>query len=129
MIEREIVNIHACSKGEAEALAKEIASHHKPAKFDWAAKFGLQAEAVKTAAPQKPDGGIKAAQPTPKKEPLPAPSTEPEPKRDSKQKQKLASCSCGETVAQNVARFCWFNKARFGGDIYCIPCQEKVGKG
>lgn len=110
-------------------MAKEIASHHKPAKFDWAAKFGLQAEAVKTAAPQKPDGGIKAAQPTPKKEPLPAPSTEPEPKRDSKQKQKLASCSCGETVAQNVARFCWFNKARFGGDIYCIPCQEKVGKG
>jgi len=26
----------------------------------------------------------------------------------------------------NVAKFCWFNKPRFGGKVYCMECQKAV---
>ena len=44
-------------------------------------------------------------------------------------KSKLACNSCGTVVAYNVAKFCWFNKPRFGGQVYCMECQknEQVG--
>jgi hypothetical protein len=31
-------------------------------------------------------------------------------------------------VSNAVARFCWFNKPRFGGLVYCMDCQKKVPK-
>jgi hypothetical protein len=44
----------------------------------------------------------------------------------TKPKQKLICYSCGALVAYNVAKFCWFNKPRFGGNIYCFECQKSV---
>jgi len=29
-------------------------------------------------------------------------------------------------VEMKVARFCWFNKAKFGGNIYCMNCQKSI---
>ena len=43
----------------------------------------------------------------------------------SKPKQKLICYSCGDSVAYNVAKFCWFNKLKFGGNIYCMECQKE----
>ena len=43
-----------------------------------------------------------------------------------KVKQKLICHSCAEPVPYNVAKFCWFNKPKFGGNLYCIECQKKV---
>ena len=41
-------------------------------------------------------------------------------------KQKLVCHSCGTAVGYNVAKFCWFNKPKFGGNIYCMDCQKTV---
>lgn len=93
-----------------EDIAGRIAALHRPASFDWAAKFGLPS--ITASAPQ-------AAKPKP--------AVEPEPALDEgKPKSKLACYSCGEQVAYNVAKFCWFNKAKFGGNVFCMDCQKKV---
>lgn len=93
-----------------EAFAREIAALHKPIAFDWAGKFGLSKEAPPVVAKQ-------AARP---EAPAAAPSDEEKPR------SKLACASCGIQVAYNVAKFCWFNKAKFGGNVYCMDCQKKV---
>ena len=37
------------------------------------------------------------------------------------------SCAkCGTSVSAAEARFCRFNKPRFDGQVYCIPCQQIV---
>ncbi len=83
-----------------EQFARSIAALHKPASFDWAAKFGLQ---------QTETGPPASTAPT-----------------ESGAGSKLACASCGIIVAYNVARFCWFNKPRFGGRVYCMDCQKAV---
>ncbi|MDD2701054.1 MAG: nuclease-related domain-containing protein [Sideroxydans sp.] len=107
-----------------EDIAWRIAALHRPASFDWAAKFGLSA-AVAALAP-KPAAPVQ-------KEARPKFATEPElaqevvqPLADGKPKSKLVCHACGEQVAYNVAKFCWFNKAKFGGNIFCMDCQKQV---
>lgn len=41
-------------------------------------------------------------------------------------KQKLICHSCAEPVPYNVAKFYWFNKPKFGGNIYCMECLKKA---
>lgn len=99
-----------------EALARDIARLHKPIAFDWAAKFGLPEEAP-------------AMPPAAKPEPAPAAPTREvaQPvEQGQRPKQKLACHSCGAAVGYNVAKFCWFNKPKFGGNIYCMDCQKTV---
>lgn len=102
-----------------EGLARRIAALHRPASFDWTAKFGLVAT-VAAPAP-KPAAAPQGARLKP--EPAPDAARSPE---DGKPKSKLACHSCGEQVAYNVAKFCWFNKAKFGGNVFCMDCQKKV---
>ena len=47
---------------------------------------------------------------------------EDEPKR---KRMGLKCASCGESISYAVAKFCWVNKARFGGETYCMPCQAR----
>jgi hypothetical protein len=98
-----------------ESLARGIAALHRPASFDWHGKFGL---------PKFP------AKEQPKEQPKAAPEPQAAPKAEKaageKPASKLACHSCGEIVAYNVAKFCWFNKAKFGGNVFCIDCQKKV---
>lgn len=104
-----------------EALARDISRLHTPISFDWPAKFGMSKEAP----------------PTPVLNPGPAPlspkvdvaSASPEilnTAADPKPKQKLVCHGCGAAVGYNVAKFCWFNKPKFGGKIYCMDCQKSV---
>jgi len=96
-----------------EDLARRIAALHVPASFDWHARFGLPKETVAPVKPVAP----KAAE-TPKAEPTEEPAGE--------KKSKLVCKSCSASVPYNVAKFCWFNKAKFGGDVYCMECQKQV---
>lgn len=120
------------SNDTLEELAREIAGKHKPIQFNWAAKFGLSAES------QSPASGPvtqPTSWPTPQaSQPMAVVKSElqtdiqvdqstVEPK---KPKQKLVCHSCGESLTYNVAKFCWFNKPKFGGNIYCMDCQKKL---
>ena len=97
---------------DLEMLARQLAALHRPAHVDWAARFGLELEPPRpTAAPRVLD--------VPASPPRWAPST------DTAAKQKLVCAECGERVSYTVARFCWFNKPRFGGRILCMNCQQR----
>lgn len=84
-------------------FAKEIAKLHKPIEFNWLAKFGLN-EASKESAP---------------KEVI-------EQKIVVEEKKKLICMSCGVGIQFNVAKFCWNNKSKFGGNAYCVACQKNI---
>jgi len=110
-------------------LAEKVAAYHKPIQFNWAAKFGLspwQASSAPQVAPQQ--AMPRAVKPKPAEQPKPAPKeTGDKPAEEAKKpKQKLECQSCGVAVNYSVAKFCWFNKPRFGGNIYCMDCQKKV---
>lgn len=97
-----------------EEFARSIVELHKPITFKWAAKFGLS-ENVPT--------------PVPAQVPAEAPAAVVEPAVEAtedaaKPKQKLICATCSDPVAYNVAKFCWFNKPKFGGKIYCMECQK-----
>lgn len=106
-----------------ENLARAIAAQHKPIEFNWAAKFGFPEIAQDGVA-----RNITAAQTSPP--PLPALVYSESPEAATEQvknpKKKLICATCSEPVELKVARFCWFNKARFGDNIYCMECQKAI---
>ena len=86
---------------ELRAFAQSIADLHKPVQFDWCGRFGV--------------------------EHLEPPIGDPEveaPVSQKKEKQKLICAECGASLSSSEARFCWFNKARFNGQIYCREHQS-----
>jgi|SRR5450830_475665 len=113
-------------KDTLESLAREIANLHKPIEMNWHAKFGVDEQYNQTASlisPLQPavvealEGGhISNAKTTPEVT---------ENVEESKPKQKLICNNCGVSLFYNVAKFCWFNKKKFGGNIYCIACQKR----
>lgn len=106
-----------------ENLVRAIAAQHKSIEFNWAAKFGRIGVAAEGTA-----GTAALVRTTPP--PLPGSSprgvaeTAAEPAKGPK--NKLICATCAEPVELKVARFCWFNKARFGENIYCMECQKAI---
>lgn len=88
-----------------EAFGQQLVALHQPRQVDWANRFGL------TETP-----------PLPVLVPTPAPVGEPSAPKPS----GVLCASCGVEVSRAEASFCRFNKARFDGQIYCIPCQQRV---
>jgi hypothetical protein len=112
-----------------EKFARALASEHRPIRIDWPAKFGLPASppAPQPAqAPRRSSFTQIGAGSTPGQRPT-APADEPS-GNGGVQKSKLVCTACGSAVSYSVARFCWFNKPRFGGQVYCMDCQKKVPK-
>lgn len=108
-------------------LAKEIASLHTPLEMDWHARFGLAKPSLLPVNRRPPP----AASPTPTIVPEAVKqgiATNPKPAEEAqpKEKQKLVCASCDIGIPYNVAKFCWFNKPKFGGKTYCVDCQKKV---
>lgn len=111
-----------------QELAMDIARHHKPISFNWAAKFGvMQARACNVATnagqavqrpPQSPMAAATLATASPIK-----PADEPQPDGD-KPVREYRCHACATVVELKVARFCWFNKPKFGGNVYCMDCQK-----
>jgi hypothetical protein len=98
-----------------ENFARAIAAQHKPIAFNWVAKFGFSENS-----PVDEPNSVTRFQATPP--PLPTPTiasigserVRPVTGEIKTQKKKLICARCSEPVEINVARFCWFNKARFG---------------
>jgi hypothetical protein len=84
-----------------EKLARDLVALHRPAAFDWGRRFGLGN------APAGPAGVESAA------------TMGGERKRSSGHR----CARCGEPVSFAVVRFCWNNRTRFGGSVYCMSCQ------
>lgn len=98
-----------------EAFARGLAALHVPAAFDWHAKFGLPRETVAPVAKPVQAKSVAVA-------------AEPETKPESKKSGRVCH-SCGEPVEDKVVTFCVrFNKARFGGNVYCQECQKAIPK-
>lgn len=108
--------------GEAdlESFARRLASKHAPLDMNWAAKFGMSKEVIASPVTAKLD---------PQAEPV---VTVVEPVKEAavepvEKAQKLICHGCDSVVPLNVARFCWFNKPKFGGQVFCRDCQPKHG--
>lgn len=99
-----------------EAFARSLAALHVPAAFDWYAKFGLPRESV---APV-----VRLVQAVVDKVAVAEPEIKPVTKRAAR-----VCHTCGEPVEDKVVTFCVrFNKARFGGNVYCQDCQKTIPK-
>ncbi len=101
-----------------EEFSRSLAAIHRPIEFDWYAKFGLA---------KLPPAITTLTQPLPAAK-ISEPAETAAPKNDDKDKpkQKLICHSCSETVSYAIAKFCWFNKPKFNGNVYCMECQKKV---
>ena len=46
---------------------------------------------------------------------------------EEEQEAKKYYCfKCRKAIPDNVARFCWNNKERFGGKAFCYECQKGI---
>lgn len=90
--------IRTVSQEALITLAQGLASHHTPHVTDWASKYGIE---------------------------KPSPLQKDKPKSKKKEKKKLICDTCGSPVTLKEARFCWFNKNRFGEGIYCRTHQNE----
>jgi hypothetical protein len=112
-----------------EELARALANEHRPIRIDWAARFGLPVTPP-TPQPAQPPRRSSFTRTGASSTPGQRPTTPAETPSGSggEQKSKLVCAACGTSVSYSVAKFCWFNKPRFGGLVYCMDCQKKVPK-
>lgn len=88
-----------------ERFARDLAGLHRQVTFDWTTRFGL---------------GLEAPVPDAKSPPGPGPDRTA-PHRGSGHK----CATCGNPVSFAVVKYCWNNKTRFGGAVYCMDCQRE----
>lgn len=87
------------SEKTIERLARDLLALHRPASFDWPARFGVVQEAP---APPKSVRGL---------------PTDP---------SGVPCGRCGGSTTFAEVAFCRYGKPRFSGAIYCRPCQAIV---
>lgn len=113
-----ILNAAKLVSGETvEDFARRLAAIHAPITIDWHARFGLSRNIeISSRYPVLDSSSVSASYLASK-----------ETNRSSELKtSKLKCASCGTKVTYNVAKFCWFNKARFHGSVFCMDCQKTV---
>ncbi len=112
-----------------ELICREIVGQHKPIQFNWSAKFGLLVSPTAVSPVQTPpeiiQDMVKSKPVIQSAREISAPSITTN-EGTEKPKQKLVCASCSQAVPYNVAKFCWFNKPKFGGKVYCMECQKAV---
>jgi len=103
LLSRQISNLSMLKlvgSGTLEAFGRQLVAMHQPHPMDWAARFGLVS--------------------------LPASPAPSSPAPVVARPSGVRCASCGVEVTAAEAAFCRFNKTRFEGQIYCIPCQQRV---
>jgi hypothetical protein len=89
-----------------EDFARKILRLHKPGKFNYAAKFGIDEAAVLSIKVIPTSSAITKAQ-------------------EKHKPTSAKSCDkCGVQVEEKVAYFCRMNKAKFDGKVLCRECQQ-----
>lgn len=81
-----------------QSFAEDLAGLHATKQTDWKARFGIDNQQPEIQSP-------KAAHTS-------------KPKR-------LFCADCKKAVSRTVADFCWNNKSRFHGRVYCYECQRQ----
>ncbi len=100
-----------------ETLARKLAAQHVPGRVDWSSRFGL---------PPEP-------RPTTRRSPTTAPGTydvtqvPTPPIRRVVGGSRPVCAECGRRATDAVIAYCQAHAARFGGAIYCMDCQKRVG--
>ncbi|XXQ68856.1 nuclease-related domain-containing protein [Neisseriaceae bacterium B1] len=82
-------------------FAENLAALHQPIENNWKARFGIQDRQPENTA-------------------VNAMSVQQQPVKT------LFCCACRRSVTETVANYCWKNKNRFGGKVYCYNCQKNV---
>jgi hypothetical protein len=92
-------------------FGEAIASLHRPGKIDYAAKFGIKEDMLKSDNPtmQKTN-----------------PSTQLSPIQKKTVGREKVCEKCGNPVDSKVIFFCNLKKEKFGGKILCRDCQKGV---
>lgn len=110
-----------------EAFGRSLAALHTPVKFDWKGRFGLPEEAPRmTGRPPPLPKSRRPRQEAPTASVESAQREEATAAAETGKGKKRICVKCQTPVSYSVARFCWFNKPRFGGEIYCMDCQKSV---
>jgi hypothetical protein len=106
-----LVLLKVCSANTVMELGKKLAALHQPMRIDYVRKFDLASALTNRA----PISQIKVEE----KPPFPPATAQPD-------AGKSYFCTeCQSKIASVVAKFCWNNKIRFNGRIYCRVCQTK----
>lgn len=103
-----------------EQFARQLVAIHRPISINWHAKFGLPKESPLNLPAKQVEAHIEQTKP---EHVVKVPKLEATTDRP---KQKLICHLCNEPVPYAVAKFCWFNKPKFGGNLYCMECQKKI---
>jgi hypothetical protein len=115
------------SQETLEAFARKVVRLHRPAKIDYAAKFGINVVGapvskehleVSAGTDQRPAGTTPISQPHPI-DPIKGANAS---RGDI---EKKGTCEkCGAAVDAKVVFFCRMNKKKFDGKILCRSCQK-----
>lgn len=112
-----------------EDIGRQLVACHRPIVFDWEARLRMKASTAPEPArgearPFSPAGAAFVAAPNPAAaQDRPEPATLPA----AAAKASDPACKqCGTAVSRGVRTFCLTNPTRFGGEIYCMPCQPAV---
>ncbi len=91
------------SPSTLEEAARRLLRYHRPHKTDWRTRFGLPVKGPEgnENPPVQKDGG---------------PGTQDSP--------KYFCFKCKKGISEKVAKFCFQNRAKFGGKTYCFDCQK-----
>lgn len=98
---------HFIGKEPLRAVALQLAGLHRPANINWADKFGVSQEEG-----EEGSGALTAIASLP-------PSAEWQARHTH-----LHCHDCHTPLLLKEARYCWANKDRFKGQIYCRACQQ-----
>lgn len=102
-------------------FAIKLAEMHTPINIDYYAKFGVTRVAVTHLEPKKASLDNLPAQSINK------PIQSDAKLVDTQDKKKECICNkCGAKVSYVVAKFCWNNVAKFGGNAFCMDCQKTL---
>lgn len=89
-----------------EEFAQKLVRLHRPGKFNYVGKFGIDENAVQANT-------------------SPLPTTKPQ----ENDKTTTKACDqCGTGVEEKVAYYCRINKAKFNGKVLCRDCQQPTAQ-
>jgi hypothetical protein len=106
-----------------EAFAKELIKRHRPAKMNYAAKFGIPAADSKPPSTSGVANGILSDVVAEKTAVYKKAEARPTANKNEKAKNQEKCNKCGADVDSKVVFFCRMNKQKFGGNVFCRSCQ------